>query len=172
MTHLIPPSMDETDGGLPFVGLPGQDEAFSAHRADGGGHTLARRGKAALDPDSILDLAAKAILDTRAPGLGKAQWARRAAAAVIELLTDSSPPQAPPSRGPFISVRPRQCGGWIGLYDDGSLRFGVTGATEEATQAALTDSLQKWRAVGDEVATASPSSPNVTGPGTPKGNDQ
>jgi len=36
------------------------------------------------DPDALLDKAAKAILATRAPGLGKQQWARRAAAAVFE----------------------------------------------------------------------------------------
>jgi hypothetical protein len=42
-------------------------------------------------------------------------------------------------------VNRRQCGGWIGIFDDGSLRFGVTGQTEEEVAVALRHSLERWR---------------------------
>lgn len=46
------------------------------------------------DPDLVLDAVAAAIVKARAPGLGKKQWARRAAAAAIETYEALSPPSS------------------------------------------------------------------------------
>lgn len=113
-----------------------------------------------------IDRAAKAILATRAPGLGRAQWARRAAAAVLETVR-TEVPNSPKSQrrhapaeirgsreAPIIHVRERQCGGWIGTFDDGSLRFGVTEPTEGETRASLEASERRWRAILSEGSSA------------------
>lgn len=99
------------------------------------------------DPDAILDKAAKALLATRAPGLGKRQWARRAVAAVIEVLevANPAPPAVAVAESPIIHIRPRQCGGWIGTHQEGTLRFGVTADTEATTRAELDVALARWR---------------------------
>lgn len=103
------------------------------------------------DPDALLDRAAKALLATRAPGLGKQQWARRAVATVIEVLEEARPVsvEAVDALPPKIVVRviQRQCGGWIGTYQEGGLRFGVTAETEAETRAALDTSLARWKAI-------------------------
>lgn len=111
----------------------------------------------------LLDRAAKAIIATRAPGLGKHAWARLAAEAVIKLTQADAPPaprRAPSTqRGapdrPIVHIRARQCGGWIGTFDDGSLRIGVTEATEEETRGALDAAVARWSALaeGTEAAT-------------------
>lgn len=38
----------------------------------------------------------------------------------------------------------RRCGGWLGVYDNGSLRFGVTADTKAAAQVRLAESLERW----------------------------
>ena len=48
----------------------------------------------------------------------------------------------------FSQFHPRPCGGWIGIFDDGSLRFGVTADTESATRVELDAALVRWR-MGD-----------------------
>lgn len=44
------------------------------------------------DPDELVDRIAAAILKTRAKGLGREQWARRAAASVLLLLDERGAP--------------------------------------------------------------------------------
>jgi hypothetical protein len=109
------------------------------------------------DPD-IVDRAAKIILETRAPGLGKREWARKAAIGVLG-LTETAPSKPrkvnrhglSPVRGskdePIVHVRPRQCEGWIGTFDDGSLRIGVTKDTEAETRAGLDAAVVRWRQI-------------------------
>lgn len=48
----------------------------------------------------------------------------------------------------FAKVQARSCGGWIGVFDDGSLRFGVTADTEDSVRAELDVALLRWRAGG------------------------
>jgi hypothetical protein len=56
-----------------------------------------------------------------------------------------------------IRLRPRQCGGWIGVFDDGDLRFGVTAPTEQEAAFALQQSLARWRTVAALSVEAAPS---------------
>jgi hypothetical protein len=46
-----------------------------------------------------------------------------------------------------VSITPRKCGGWLGIFDDGTLRFGVTARSEEDTERAVKLSLDRWRSV-------------------------
>ena len=47
----------------------------------------------------------------------------------------------------FLDMRitPRQCGGWIAIFDNGSMRFGVTADSEQAAQEALKEAEANWR---------------------------
>ena len=57
--------------------------------------------------------------------------------------------------GEITRIGPRSCGGWIGIFDDGSLRFGVTAPSEAEARRELTEALGRWRAVaGGATSTA------------------
>ena len=46
-----------------------------------------------------------------------------------------------------ISISLRSCGGWIGVFDDGSPRFTVTAESESEAESALQQSLARWQSV-------------------------
>ena len=53
----------------------------------------------------------------------------------------------------WMEIRPRSCGGWIGVFDDGLLRFGVTSPSEAGAHRALVQALARWRELlSDEYA--------------------
>lgn len=55
----------------------------------------------------------------------------------------------------FTRIRQRLCGGWIGIFDDGDLRFGVTGISHGAVEVGLSEALSRWRRPDDGGAGAS-----------------
>jgi hypothetical protein len=53
-----------------------------------------------------------------------------------------------------ILIKPRACGGWIAVFDDGSLRFGITAESEAEARQRLQASLIRWREAPKEAVPA------------------
>lgn len=64
--------------------------------------------------------------------------------------------------GEMTRIAPRTCGGWIGVFDDGWLRYAVTAPSEAATRAALAEASARWRGLAAE---GEPSSSHATATG-------